>query len=157
VALFGHLGIEWDLTEASPDELARVAEWVSFYKERRALLHSGRAIHVDVPDPAYRLYGVVDDDRSEALYAWVCVASSNVWPPEPVLLPGLDPNRRYRLTLDGPITSGDGIATGWGAPLEWLEFGGAEVSGRALEKVGLALPELFADRAVLVRAVAVAN
>jgi alpha-galactosidase len=155
VSLFGHLGIEWDLTETSATERARVAEWVSYYKERRALLHGGRAVHADVPDPAYRLYGVVDDERREALYAWVCMASSKVWPPEPVLLPGLDPDRRYRLTLDGPITSGDGIATRWGAPLEWLEFGGAEVSGRALATVGVALPELFADRAVLVRAIVV--
>lgn len=155
VALFGHLGIEWDLTEASSAERAQLAAWVTYYKQRRSLLHSGRVVHADVPDPAYRLHGVVDKDRKEALYAWVCTASSTVWPPQPVPLPGLDPNRRYHVTMDGPITAVEGIATRWGAPLEWLSSGGTQLPGRLLTRAGIALPELFADRAVLLRVTAV--
>jgi alpha-galactosidase len=154
VALFGHLGIEWDLTEASAAERARVADWVAYYKTRRGLLHSGRVVHADIADPAYRLHGVIDHERAEALYAWVCTGSSTIWPPQPVPLPGLDPDRRYRVSLDGPRTVVDGIATRWGAPLEWLESGGAQLSGRMLTLAGIALPELFADRAVLLRVLA---
>jgi alpha-galactosidase len=153
VALFGHLGIEWDLTEASREDRARLAEWVAYYKERRALLHSGLVVHADVPDSAYRLHGVVDDRREEALYAWVCTASSTVWPPQPVPLPGLDPDRLYRVSVDGPSAPIEGIATRWGAPLEWLESG-ALLPGRMLTRAGIALPELFADRCVLFRVVA---
>ncbi|RLK46449.1 alpha-galactosidase [Microbacterium telephonicum] len=155
IALFGHMGIEWDLTEASSSERARLAEWVAYYKRRRRLLHSGTVVHADVPDPSYRLHGVVDEEQNEALYAWVCTASSTVWPPPPVALPGIDPDRHYRVALDGPITAVDGIATHWGAPLEWLMSGGVELPGRMLTSAGIALPELFADRAVIIRAIAI--
>lgn len=154
VALFGHFGIEWDVTEADPAERRRLAEWVAFYKERRGLLHSGRVVHADVPDPAYDLHGVVAPERDEALYGWVCTASSEVWPPPPVRLPGLDPRRRYRVTLDGPVRDLEGIAARWGAGLPWVEAGGAELPGRLLGEVGLAMPVLFADRALLLRVTA---
>ena len=39
-ALFGHLGIEWDLAQASDQEMAELRAWIAFYKEhRRFLLH----------------------------------------------------------------------------------------------------------------------
>lgn len=151
VALFGHLGIEWDVTAATPDERRRLAEWVAFFKERRALLHGGRVVHADLPDPAYRLHGVVSPERDEALYAWVCTASSDVWPPPPVRLPGLDQRRRYRVSLDGPARDLEGIAARWGASLPWVDAGGAELPGRILSEAGLAMPILFADRAILLR------
>jgi alpha-galactosidase len=154
VALFGHFGIEWDVTEASAPERDRLAAWVAYYRQRRGLLHAGRVVHADVPDPAYDLHGVVAHDRSEALYAWVCTASSDTWPPPAVRLPGLDAERRYRVTLDGPARALDGIAARWGAALPWVEAGGAELPGRLLAEVGLALPVLFADRAVLLRVTA---
>ncbi|MCK0116197.1 alpha-galactosidase [Isoptericola sp. S6320L] len=151
VALFGHFGIEWDVTEADAAERRRLAEWVALFQERRALLHSGRVVHADVPDPAYDLHGVVAHDGSEALYAWVCTASSDTWPPPPVRLPGLSADRTYRVALDGPVRELDGIAARWGVPLPWVEAGGAVLPGRVLGEVGLAMPVLFPDRAVLLR------
>ncbi|WTM18140.1 hypothetical protein UQW22_11300 [Isoptericola halotolerans] len=66
-------------------------------------------------------------------------------------LPGLDPDRTYRVALDGPARDLDGIAARWGASPPWVEAGGAELPGRLLAEVGLAMPVLFADRAVLLR------
>ncbi|WP_402466451.1 alpha-galactosidase [Isoptericola aurantiacus] len=151
VALFGHLGIEWDVTAALPQDRDRLAEWVAYYVRRRGLLHSGRVVHADVADPAYTLHGVVAPDGGEALYAWVCTASSESWPPPAQRLPGLDPDRTYRVALDGPITTTEGVAARWGVPVPWIEAGGVELPGRLLGEVGLALPVLFADRAVLLR------
>jgi alpha-galactosidase len=31
-AIFGHLGIEWDLTAASAQERHELAEWIAFFK-----------------------------------------------------------------------------------------------------------------------------
>ncbi len=39
-ALFGHFGVEWDITRAGDDELAELAAWIRLYKQHRALLHS---------------------------------------------------------------------------------------------------------------------
>src|SRR5262249_55510886 len=40
-ALFGAFGIEWDLTEATDDDLDRLAEWIDRHKRLRPLLHGG--------------------------------------------------------------------------------------------------------------------
>ncbi len=77
-ALFGHLGIEWDLARANEDELAELAEWVGFYKEHRGLLLGGDLVRLDSPDPAVLVHGVVAPDRSAALYAYVALAVSDV-------------------------------------------------------------------------------
>src|ERR687897_2404015 len=96
-AVFGHLGIEWDLAKASEDELTELTEWVAFYKEHRALLLGGDLVRLDFPDPAVLLHGVVASDRSAALYAFVSVALSDVVQVGRLALPGLDPDRRYRV------------------------------------------------------------
>ena len=50
-AIFGHFGIEWDLTAATAQELAELKEWVSFYKANRRLLMGGDLVRLDFPDP----------------------------------------------------------------------------------------------------------
>ena len=50
-AIFGHFGIEWDLSAATAQELAQLKEWVSFYKANRKLLMGGDLVRVDCPDP----------------------------------------------------------------------------------------------------------
>ena len=46
-ALWGHLGVEWDLTSADDADLARLRAWISLHKELRDLLHSGRVVNAD--------------------------------------------------------------------------------------------------------------
>src|SRR5262249_14789993 len=46
-ALFGHAGIEADLTTASAAELEQLAAWAHMYRELRPLLHSGRVVRAD--------------------------------------------------------------------------------------------------------------
>ncbi|MBB0244702.1 alpha-galactosidase [Streptomyces alkaliphilus] len=151
-ALFGHFGVEWDLTAASPAERERLAEWVTLYKETRDLLHTGTTVHADHPDPALRLHGVVARDGSRALYALVAVASSEQYPPGPVRLPGLEPDARYRVRPQPPGDVPDGNADRWGRPLPWWTPEGVVLTGRALERVGVRAPVLFPERLVLLRA-----
>src|SRR5207344_2608713 len=40
-ALFGHFGVEWDITRADPDARAELAAWIALYKRHRELIHSG--------------------------------------------------------------------------------------------------------------------
>ncbi|NYI06761.1 alpha-galactosidase [Allostreptomyces psammosilenae] len=151
-ALFGHFGIEWDLTKAEPEDVARLAEWVTLYKELRPLLHTGTAVHADHPDPAYQLHGVVAEDGSEAVYALVATATSALYPTGPVRLPGLRPDATYQVRPQAPGDVPDGNAHHWGAALPWWTADGVRLSGRALQVAGLQAPVLYPERLVLIRA-----
>nr|BFE72726.1 hypothetical protein GCM10020092_060270 [Actinoplanes digitatis] len=54
-AVFGHLGIEWDLAEATPEEAAELREWIAFYRRRRDLLLDGDIVRLDGYDD--RIFG----------------------------------------------------------------------------------------------------
>ncbi|HEY5516246.1 MAG TPA: alpha-galactosidase, partial [Pengzhenrongella sp.] len=151
-ALFGHFGLEWDLTRADPVEVERLTQWVALYKELRGLLHTGVAVHSDHPDPAYQLHGVVAQDGSDALFAWVATASSASYPPGTVTLPGLDPDATYHVRPQAPGDVVDGNASRWGMHVPWWRPEGIRLPGRALSGAGLRLPVLFPERLVLVRA-----
>ena len=47
VALFGHVGIEWDLTATDDETRGRIAAWVELAKRLRPLVASGRTVDVD--------------------------------------------------------------------------------------------------------------
>jgi alpha-galactosidase len=149
-ALFGHFGIEWDLRAADAADRARLAEWVALYKRLRPLLHTGRVVRGEDPDPALWVHGVVAADRSEAIFAIVQTATSAHAPAGRVRLPGLNPETRYRLT---PARPGDVIDNGAGTPPWWSA--GTELPGRVLATVGVQAPTLLPERLVLVEARAV--
>jgi alpha-galactosidase len=146
-AFFGHLGVEWDLTRASDDDLTDLAAWVSAYREHRDLLHRGRVVRADRPDPALRVHGVVAEDGGEAIFAVVQLTTGVFAPPGRVRLPGLDPARTYEVR---PLAPGDDISPhgdGAQAPAWWKD--GARLSGRTLGAVGLQAPHQFPERSVL--------
>lgn len=147
-ALFGHFGIEWDLTAAPADELDRLRAWVALYKELRDLLHTGVAVHADVPDPALAVHGVVAPDGSDALFAIVTLATSAQQPPGPVPLPGLDPDVTYHVRPQPP---GDAVEV----PPPWWTDAGLRLPGRVLARSGVQAPVRHPERLVLVRATAV--
>jgi len=158
-ALFGHLGIEWDVTAASEDELEALAGWVALYRELRPLLHAGTVVHADLEDPAYALHGVVAPDASDAVFAWVATASSTQAAVPAVPLPGLDPAATYRLRALLPDAPVEGVASRWGIDVPWWGKAGSDraregvvVPGAVLTSVGAALPVLFPERSVLLRA-----
>jgi alpha-galactosidase len=136
-ALWGHFGIEWDVAAAEPSELQALAVWVARYRELRPLLHTGTVVVADHPDPAVWVHGVVAPDRSRALYGVVAVDRSATWPPGPARLPGLAPDRRYRVVLLDP--AGPDPFRGKGP--DWCRTG-VTLSGRVLAEAGVQLPPL---------------
>jgi len=108
-ALFGHFGIEWDLTAADPAQRARLAEWIALYKELRGLLHSGRVVRCDTTQPAVYGHGVLTPDAAVVAYVQLDEQAAD---PEPLVVPGLVPERVYlarHLLPDGPPWPGDGM------------------------------------------------
>ncbi len=147
-ALFGHFGIEWDLTRVGPPERERLREWVVAYQMLRPLLHSGAVVRGDHPDPAVLVHGVVAADRSVAVYALVQTVTSVQAPPGRVRLPGLDPAARYRLE---PLPPGDRVEGPGVAPLPWWSAG-VTLPGTVLATVGVQAPMLHPEHLVLLRA-----
>lgn len=150
-AVFGHLGIEWDLADASPGELDDLAAWVAFFKEHRGLLMRGDVVRMDGFDDHLRVHGVVATDQSEAIFAMVTTGSLDASPGPRLRFRGLDPNRDFLLRplLVGTGPGGLEPARWWGAA---PAYPGAVFRGSTLEHVGVAAPKLFPDQAVLFHA-----
>lgn len=149
-AMWGHLGVEWDLTKQSPDAIGELRRWIDFHKEVRPLLHSGDVVHADVTNPALLLEGVVARDKRDALYRLAAVDHTLTWPPGRVTLPGLDAGTSYRVTLQPPGTGGH---SGSRAP-RWSADGVVQ-TGRMLAEVGVQSPSLNTESLVIIRAQAV--
>ncbi|HEY6744847.1 MAG TPA: alpha-galactosidase [Mycobacteriales bacterium] len=145
-ALFGHQGLEWDLRSAPLDA---VRSWISFVREWRPVLHGGTVVRADRADPASWVHGVVTD--SAALYAFVQLTTSPLAVPEPVRLPGLDPARVYRVAAAYPAGEPDSLQL---SPPPWLASG-VELPGAVLATVGLPMPVLNPEQALLLTAHAV--
>lgn len=138
-ALFGHAGIEADITAWTAADRAVLAEWIALYKRLRPLLHTGELVRADHPDPAAMVHGVVAPDRERAVFAYVQLATSATGRPAPIRLPGLAPHAEYTVqAVPGAVS---GPAGHWP---EWA-FGRVRLTGRALAAIGLPAPR-FHDK-----------
>lgn len=150
-ALFWSFGIEWDLRTASSEQRAELARWVSLYKSLRPLLHTGRVVRADHPDPALQIQGTVARDGSEAVFAVAALATSAWSPPGRARLPGLEADARYRLR---PLPPADEIPR-YGPDARgprWWDEGEVTLTGRVLGGVGVQIPALQPERLVLIHA-----
>jgi alpha-galactosidase len=134
-ALFGHMGIEWDITQASSDELDQLGAWIELYKRHRDLIHSGRIIRLDTVDDTAWMHGVVAADQSAALMCYVQLDMPGNDQAAAMRISGLDPARRYRAT---EVTPGERLLK-WTGLADDQVPGGVEVSGAALAEIGLAI------------------
>lgn len=155
-ALFGHAGIEWDLTALGEGDLAAVAAWAALYKEQRELLHTGDVVHGDaVPDGA-RLRGVVDRSRDRALFQLAQLETGRRAADPRTPLPGLDPERTYRLGFReefGRASRRSREDPAWCEPLS-APGGSVDLPGALLTGPGVPLPALQPAAALLIEAVA---
>jgi alpha-galactosidase len=169
-AIFGHLGIEWDLSAATAQELAELREWVNFYKANRRLLMGGEMVRLDLPDPSILAYGIIAPDLSQAIYSVAVMGQSEVTLHGRLQFPGLDPDRRYRIRPIpvGQPPSGLNPPPWWGAIItEWEPVGerralgwglppdgglGLVLTGAALASTGVMAAGMHPEHAILYRA-----
>lgn len=163
-ALFGHLGIEWDLRQATDQQLSELRHWILFHKEHRALLHGGDMVRLQVPEETLIGHGVVAQDKRSALYSLASVGRSAASMLGRVRLPGLDPTRRYRVQPVMPGGSLPGlIPPPWWDVADFApkdtnvaqaggsigEIGSTEATGRVLASVGIAHPVVNPEEVIL--------
>jgi alpha-galactosidase len=151
-AIWGHFGVEWDLTRAGESDLTELTNWIALHKQLRPLLHSGEVVHADLPNPALLLEGVVAQDRTDALYRLAVLDHSLIWPPGRVTLPGLDADVTYHVTA---VATAD-VLRRQPQQSQWA-VEGVFLSGGFLGEVGVQCPMFHVDELVLIRAQAVSG
>ncbi|CAN7323326.1 alpha-galactosidase [Arthrobacter sp. LjRoot78] len=168
-AIFGHLGVEWDLAQASPEELSGLRRWIDFYKQERGQLLTGDVVRMDGPDSNVLVHGVVSRDRSRAIFAVAALDSLYPDPAGRLKLRGLAPDATYLVEPVFPGTTPAGLLPPewWGTPTaagqaiertslrgatrDDVTFPGASLPGSVLAKVGVASPRIHPDQVVLYR------
>jgi alpha-galactosidase len=143
-ALFGHFGVEADLTALDPQARAGVADAVATYKELRSVLHTGRVVQIDHPDDSLLVHGVVGAQR--AVFGCVRVATGSTEVPPAVRLRGLDEAADYRVCVRN--VAGGPTMQQMAGPA-WIRDGGMVLSGSVLQRVGLPLPVLHPESTLL--------
>ncbi len=147
-AFFGHAGIEWNITEANAHERKNLAAWISLYKAKRGLLHSGKAIRVEHPDPNAFVYGVVAQDKSEAIFAYAQHTMNASAFPAAAIFPGLDPDSLYRVKAHTEIGKPHYFHV---ANTPWVEKAeGIVMSGKALATLGVKPPMVAPLNGILI-------
>ncbi|MGX9900719.1 alpha-galactosidase [Arthrobacter sp. SA17] len=168
-AIFGHLGVEWDLARATAEEISTLRRWIAFYKQERNLLLTGDVVRMDGPDTNVLVHGVVSRDCARAIFAVAAMDSLYPDPAGRLKLRGLDPEATYWVEPVFPGTTPSGLLPPewWGQPtaagraLEGLSlrgathddvvFPGANFPGSVLARVGVASPRVHPDQVVLYR------
>ena len=150
-AMFGSLGIEWNLLQASDQDRAELSEIISVHKRLRPLLHHGDVIRVDHPDPNVMVHGVVGLDRESAVFACTRLRSGPSLHTAPLRLTGLDHSRSYQVVVLPVGISALGSAR---RQPEWVTSG-IEMTGRQLSSIGLNAPVLRPETSILIHLTAI--
>lgn len=143
-AFFGHLGLEWNLLEMTEADRAALADVIAAHKRHRALLHGGEAWRLDTDDPSLLAHVVVADDRREALVSYAQLDMTVDLQPPPLRFAGLDDDCVYRIST---VDLAGGPTGAVRSRLDWLD--GTTVSGRQLRLVGLQMPLLHPESALV--------
>jgi len=134
-ALFGHAGIEWNVTEATDGEIAVLKEYIAFYKANRDLIHSGDVVRSDVIQGNAQMYGTVSRDKKRAVFTYMQLTSLDNFGPLVATFDGLSPERSYRVSVNEKISAPEflqKVHPGW-----WPSV---TLTGDQLANIGLQLP-----------------
>ena len=144
-ALFGWMGVECDPRKLDDHERAVLRDAIALHKQHRALLHSGRTVRFDLDDHTALAHGVMSNDRSEALYAYVQMQTSPWLVVPRWRIHGLDQDRTYtvsHLPLGRLGGIGRSLPTWMGSPVR--------CTGRELAVVGVQPPSMWPESGMLV-------
>lgn len=145
VALFGHFGVEWDLTTVDDVDSAAIAEWIALAQRLRPLVATGRVVNVDGVEPGIDVRGMVAHDQASAVFVVSQTDTTAAYPPGRLRLPGLRPDDLYRMRILAP--AGGDIGPGQ-SRLGWME-GETILTGQEWGTVGIRPPVQFPQHATV--------
>ena len=147
-ALFGHFGIEADVTTLPAHDAHHVQQALVAYKAARTWLADAQVTAIDCRDPALVVVLAVSADGSQAWISLAAVGRRETAVPGLLRVPGLTHNRVYDIRTH-PL---------WPAPGHDLKAGGlldrrdsTALDAAALASVGLRLPALRPGTGCLVQ------
>jgi alpha-galactosidase len=143
-ALFGHAGIEWNVTEADERELKVLKSYVAFYKKHRDLLHSGDVVRSDVIVGGAQMYGTVAKDKKSAIFSYMQLTSLDNFGPLVATFDGLDAKTSYTIEVEVNLSAPEFLQKahpGW-----WPKV---SLRGDELATIGLQLPVLKPENGLL--------
>ena len=144
-AMFGWLGVEWNLLTLNDREKEKLAHVISVYKQFRGLLHTGNYIRHDYPDTSMHIHSVVANDAREALVSVSRLHNGPSHRTAPLTLTDLSPEVLYsvqRIDLGTPRW-----ALHRGLP-DWVN-NGVHATGAQLAHIGLVLPPLLPESTMI--------
>lgn len=146
-ALFGHMGIELDPVTEDQAEKAGYERYIKLHKMLRPLLHTGKTWRIPTDDKSHQILSVVSQDQSEAVVMLAQLAMPTNSLSGYLRVPGLDANSLYRVTVIDKPANYDYIVND---QPPWTKSG-CELTGAWCEEVGLAMPILDAETAMLIK------
>jgi alpha-galactosidase len=147
-ALFGWLGIEWNLLDASPHERDRLAFVVAQYKELRTLLHTGAAFRADHPDTNIMVHGVSAHDQSQSLVSVTRLANGPSSHVDPIRIQHLADDTSFVVK---PLHLGSPTYAPHRKLPQWIDDGSITMTGRQLREIGVTCPPLLPASTFLIQ------
>jgi len=142
VAFFGHMGMEMDPRELTEKEQNQLSQAVALHKKHRALIHSGQLIRLDSDGDSIN-FGIVNEEKSQALYAYNSVKETQRTTPPKFRFVGLEASKTYRLALIWPSVVNEY------SPSILSIINGDNFTGEVLIQFGMQLPVLFPQSALI--------
>ncbi|MGR5140560.1 alpha-galactosidase [Photobacterium sp. DNB23_23_1] len=148
-ALFGHMGIELDPVKEGAEEKVGFERYIKLHKTYRSLLHSGKSVRIPVDDHDGQLAkAVISEDGNEALVMVAQLSMPTNSLSGVLRIPGLDADKAYTISvIDHPDNFHEGLVNQQPA---WTKQP-TVLTGEWCQKIGLAMPILDAESAVLIR------
>jgi alpha-galactosidase len=151
VAFFGHFGVELNPLELSADESTELAMWINLHKTYRHMLHSKDAVLIDRPvvDGRFVFGAMSSNDETHEEHIILAVAQSTQTlqeQPLPLTIPHYWSDKNVTVKLLGP--NPPPFVRAHPSQIAMLD-GKTEFSAGLLNSMGLNIPQLYPESAIL--------
>ena len=150
-ALFGHLGIEWNLLEVSGQQKADISQWIQHYKNYRHILHRGKQWRLPSADGRAQTQWALSHDGLQGVALYCQLTMPKQAQTLKVCLPGLlaEQNYQIKIVANSPLPAHLMKAL----PPWWQE--GVTLNGASLALHGLQMPIMDPESLLLLSVTAV--
>ena len=152
IAIIGHFGIELDPRKIPAPENEKIKTWVNLYKNIRNITHTGQVWRGDASDNV--TWQVLGNENEFYGFIFRMQPTEQRFPPS-VRFPMLNPKTRYFVErVDPQKGQFDGYT---GKEFLLLDSHGKLYPGEVLDKIGIALPFMKAERCIVLKFSAVSE